>query len=173
LPGDAGTKLLANSQELGLITYELKLQSKPARPEKPLVFSTSIGNSHTQTIKFLNFLKGKTEYSFRIDSGEFVFERTMVVSSPFVPTEVSADIVFEPTKVGETNTSLIISAPSCGEYVYPLVASCIPAKPQGPFIIKMNATFTFQFKNINPVPGNFTYVVVCSASLFFTLVLAD
>jgi len=47
--------------------------------------------------------------------------------------EVELEVGFEPHALGESiRDTLVVSSPTAGEYLVPLVGRCTPPKPQGP-----------------------------------------
>lgn len=54
---------------------------------------------------------------------------------------------------------MTLSSSIGGDYYFPLIASCIPPKPQGPFIIKANSNATITFKNIFQMQLQFTFAI--------------
>jgi hydrocephalus-inducing protein len=71
---------------------------------------------------------------------------------------VQLDLVFEPSKIGEFQTTLVISSPVGGDYAFPLTCSCTPPKPQGPFMVKVGAP-TIMFKNVTNSTVAFSFVI--------------
>ena len=72
----------------------------------------------------------------------------------------SVDLTFEPSRIVEIRTQLIISSPVGGDYTFPIFATCTPPKPQGPFIIKSGSTGTYiTFRNNFPNTTAFTFTV--------------
>ncbi|KAL3860158.1 hypothetical protein ACJMK2_010318 [Sinanodonta woodiana] len=147
--GEIQGKLEFSSAELGQYLYDLNLKATPGGPEKALYFRTCLGQSQTQIAKFLNFAKQKTDYTCKVDNGDFHVDKTI----PATPgatggTEVGLDVTFEPSRLGEQRATLTVSSPIGGEYVFPLFGTCIPPKPQGPFIIKAASTTSITFRNV-------------------------
>ena len=69
MPLKVGTvqgKLEFVSQDLGVYTYDLCLQTTPARPEKLVTIHVSLGQSQTYTAHFLNYTKQRTEYTCKV-----------------------------------------------------------------------------------------------------------
>jgi hydrocephalus-inducing protein len=73
--------------------------------------------------------------------------------------EVAFDIAFEPSNLGETKSTLILSSPIGGDYVFPLFGSCQAPKPQGPFVIKANGNTSISFKNVFSAQLQFTFAI--------------
>ncbi|MGH0168092.1 UNVERIFIED_CONTAM: hypothetical protein FKN15_053854 [Acipenser sinensis] len=135
--------------DLGIFQYELVLKALPAGLEKPLYFRTTLGSSHAINAKFINFCRVKTEYTCKIDSPDFHLEKTISAAPGSQRgTEVSVEVIFEPSQLGETRGVLSISSPVGGDYTIPLYGSCGPPKAQGPFSIRTGSTASIPFKNI-------------------------
>ncbi|KAK3085440.1 hypothetical protein FSP39_003318 [Pinctada imbricata] len=139
-----------NSNELGTYVYDLSLKATPAGPEKALYFRTCLGQNQIQVAKFLNFAKqAKADYTCKVDNSDFHTEKTVAAApGSHGGTEVALDVTFEPSKLGEQRAMLTISSPQGGEYVFPLFGTCIPPKPQGPYIVKTGSTTTIPFRNV-------------------------
>jgi len=43
-----------------------------------------------------------------------------------------------------------------GEYIFPLIGECIPAKPQGPFSVKKGSRVEIPFRNVFPANTQFS-----------------
>jgi hydrocephalus-inducing protein len=147
------------SQDLGTYQYDLKLNAIPSSLERSMHFKVGLGNQQVQTFRFMSYSKGKLDYSCRIDSTEFSVEKT--VSAPAGISrknsndlainggvEVCIDVIYEPSRLGDTRTQLIVSSPVGGDYVCPLFGHCTSPKPQGPIIIKAGTASAVQFKNV-------------------------
>lgn len=74
-------------------------------------------------------------------------------------TETSVDLTFEPSRIGEIRSQLVVSSPVGGDYTFPIFATCIPPKPQGPFVIKVGSTTYITFRNNFPNTTAFTFTV--------------
>ena len=86
---------------------------------------------------------------FQVDSGDFHVDKTVTVASAGSSgTEATVEVVFEPSHLGDAQTTLTISSPSGGDYVIPLFGHCLVPKPQGPYIIKAGSSVSIPFKNI-------------------------
>ncbi|XP_025115052.1 hydrocephalus-inducing protein-like isoform X4 [Pomacea canaliculata] len=147
--GDVQGKLEFNNSELGLFMYDLLLHATHPIPEKIVYFRTSLGQSFQQPAKFLNYAKQKTDYICKVDNADFHVEKTVAAAPASTDgTEVALEVTFEPSRLGEQRATLIVSSPIGGEYTFPLVGTCTPPKPQGPYIIKAGATSAINFRNV-------------------------
>lgn len=95
-----------------------------------------------------------------MDNNDFHTEKT-VAAAPGAPggTEVALDVTFEPSKLGEQRALLTISSPQGGEYVFPLFGTCVPPKPQGPYVVKAGSTTSIPFRNVFHQQTAFTFQV--------------
>jgi len=59
-------KLELNSSDLGQFVYDLNLKAVPAAAERPIHFKTWLGSSQTQTAKFTNYSRQKTDYTCKV-----------------------------------------------------------------------------------------------------------
>lgn len=73
--------------------------------------------------------------------------------------EASVEVTFEPSHLGDTQTTLTVSSPTGGDYLIPLLGHCLPPRPQGPYTIKPGSTVNIQFKNIFPQATQFKFTV--------------
>nr|XP_012627881.1 hydrocephalus-inducing protein homolog isoform X3 [Microcebus murinus] len=149
--GESFGKLTLHNGELGYYQYELSLKALPAPPEKPVYFQTVLGSNQSVYAKFTNYTRQKTEYYCRTDCSDFHTER-IVNAAPGAQggTEVSVEVFFEPSHLGETKGTLSLSSLAGGEYVIPLFGVALPPKPQGPFLIRAGYNIIIPFKNIFP-----------------------
>lgn len=103
----------------------------------------------------------KLKFSFfQVDSTEFLVERSVnAASAASGGSEVSVDVTFEPSRLGESRANLVVSSGSGGEYVFPIFGHCLPPKPQGPHTIKAGGFTQIPFKNIFSQTTTFTFHV--------------
>lgn len=156
--GDSVTKLELNSNDLGVCVYDLSLKALSAAHERPLHFKTYLGSSQTIQAKFQNMCKQKTDYYFKCDNIDFKTADKSVTTAPS-PNEVSFDIIYEPTNLGDIKAYLTATSPHGGDYIFPLYGTCLLPKPQGPFTIKNNSNISIQFKNIFSSNLNFSFSI--------------
>ncbi|KAM9191706.1 LOW QUALITY PROTEIN: hydrocephalus-inducing protein homolog [Dugong dugon] len=147
--GETFGRLSLHNSELGYYLYELSLKAIPALPEKPVHFQTVIGSSQSIFAKFTNYTRQKTEYLCRTDCPDFHTER-VINAAPGAQggTEVSVEVIFEPSHLGETRGTLILSSLIGGEYIIPLFGMSLPPKPQGPFLVRAGYSIIIPFKNV-------------------------
>ncbi|GAA50390.1 hydrocephalus-inducing protein [Clonorchis sinensis] len=62
--------------------------------------------------------------------------------------EVTADVTFEPTTIGNSSGTLKLSSPHAGEYIFPLCGVAKAPQPQGPLSIKRKETVHVNFRNV-------------------------
>ncbi|XP_042636791.1 hydrocephalus-inducing protein homolog [Orycteropus afer afer] len=158
--GETFGRLSLHNSELGYYLYELSLKAIPSLPEKPVHFQTVIGNSQSIFAKFTNYTRQKTEYLCRTDCPDFHTER-VINAAPGAQggTEVSVEIIFEPSHLGETKGTLTLSSLTGGEYTIPLFGMAVPPKPQGPFLIRAGCSIIIPFKNVFYHPVTFSFIV--------------
>ncbi|XP_006860378.1 PREDICTED: hydrocephalus-inducing protein homolog [Chrysochloris asiatica] len=158
--GETFGRLSLHNSELGYYLYELNLKASPALPEKPVHFQTVIGNSQSLFAKFTNYTRQKTEYLCRTDCPDFHVER-VINAAPGAPggTEVNIEVIFEPSHLGESKGTLILSSLTGGEYTIPLFGMALPPKPQGPFLIRAGYNIIIPFKNVFFRTVTFSFIV--------------
>ncbi|XP_070194710.1 hydrocephalus-inducing protein homolog isoform X4 [Littorina saxatilis] len=158
--GEVQGKLEFGSQDLGLFTFDLILRATAASPEKAIYLRTSLGQTQVQTARFLNYAKQKTDYACKVDSADFHVDKTVAAAPGSTGgTEVALEVTFEPSKLGEQRGMLTVISPVGGEYVFPLFGTCLPPKPQGPFIVKAGGTTSIVFRNVFSSTTTFTFQV--------------
>lgn len=99
-------------------------------------------------------------FSFQTDCPDFHTEKFISVA-PGVQggTEVSVEVYFEPSRLGESKGNLSLSSLVGGEYVIPLFGVALPPKPQGPFLIRAGYNIVIPFKNVFYHPVTFSFTV--------------
>ncbi|KAJ3047832.1 hypothetical protein HK097_011139 [Rhizophlyctis rosea] len=159
-PRETTTRISFNSPELGMYQYDLRLISTAAGPERSLHFKVGLGASQTQIFRFLSFAKAKTEYSCRIDHPDFVVEKSVSAGSATTGgVELTVDVTYEPSKIGDARTQLVVSSPTGGDYICPLYGHCVAPQPQGPITVKAGASTSLPFKNVFTSTATFHFVV--------------
>ncbi|XP_077612463.1 hydrocephalus-inducing protein homolog [Crocuta crocuta] len=147
--GETFGRLTLHNGDLGYYLYELNLKATPALPEKPIHFQTVLGSGQSIFAKFTNYTRQKTEYYCRTDCQDFHTEK-VISAAPGAQggSEVSVEVYFEPSHLGETKGILMLSSIAGGEYIIPLFGVALPPKPQGPFLIRAGYNIVIPFKNI-------------------------
>ena len=72
---------------------------------------------------------------------------------------MSFDVTYEPSNLADVRANLSLSSSVGGEYVIPLIGTCLPPKPQGPYTVKSGGTTSISFKNVFNTPANFTFAI--------------
>jgi len=143
-----------------LFTYDLVLHATAASPEKALYLRACLGQGQVQMARFRNYAKQKTDYACKVESGDFHVDKTVAAAPGSTGgTEVALEVTFEPSKLGEQRSMLTVTSPVGGEYTFPLFGTCLPPKPQGPFIIKAGGTTPITFRNVFSSTTPFTFQV--------------
>ena len=75
------TRLTLSSNDLGAYIYDLKLNAVPGPPERSIHFKVGLGGSQIQVFRFLSLSKVKTEYSCKIDSLDFLIDKTVTATA--------------------------------------------------------------------------------------------
>ena len=68
-------------------------------------------------------------------------------------------MVYEPSKLGDSRTQLVVTSSVGGDYTCPLYGHCIAPRPQGPIFIKPGTSSTLPFKNVFSTAATFNFVV--------------
>lgn len=72
------TRLSLTSIELGVYHYDLKMNATVPKPERSLQFKVGLGSSQTQTLRFMSYSRSKVEYTCKLESTDFVVEKTVI-----------------------------------------------------------------------------------------------
>jgi len=155
--GSGTATLKLSSKELGDYPYTVSYDAKPAGLEKAPVFKAPLGQETVQTFKFMHYSKKPAVYAARIEAapghkspaGDFVVE-TKEIKAPAAgddPVEVSVDIRFQPSQLGEIRTLLVLSSPDGGDYKALLVGYTQPPQPQGPVVMQGAKPGEVEFTN--------------------------
>lgn len=96
----------------------------------------------------------------QIDCPDFHTEK-VIYAAPGAQggSEVSVEVYFEPSRLGESKGALSLSSLAGGEYLIPLFGVALPPKPQGPFLIRAGYNIVIPFKNVFYHPVTFSFVV--------------
>lgn len=159
------------TKELGTFKYKVVLSATPATIRQTLKFDVPLGTIQSETYKFRVFNSSKSEYSCKVTKPDaFTVVKTLTVdavSGGWNGDEVSIDVAFEPTEIGETIDTLTISSPEGGEYLCELVAKCVAPVPQGPFNFTQGAgALDVPFRNCFSTPCTWTFNLDSTAFRF-------
>jgi hydrocephalus-inducing protein len=62
-------------------------------------------------------------------------------------TEVALDVVYEPSRLGDSATQLVVTSNEAGEYSCSLHGHCTPPQPQGPILVKGGSPVAIPISN--------------------------
>jgi hydrocephalus-inducing protein len=150
-------KLAFSCADLGEFPYTLVLGASAPQPEKPVRVQCALGQLVSTTLRFTHHCKVATDFAFKfLDPKQTSFIKTngqMVIkvtpcADPRVGQEVSLDVTFEPSKVGDCRETVEISSPIGGIYTFMLHGTCTAPQRQGPIEVKPNQATQIQFKNV-------------------------
>lgn len=74
-------------------------------------------------------------------------------------TEAAIEVLFEPSRLGDSQATLSLSSNQGGDYTIPLFGHCLPPRPQGPYTLKVGQTISIPFKNVFPQTMQFSYSI--------------
>ena len=95
-----------------------------------------------------------------MDSSEFHVDKSVAAAPGSTGgTEVAVEVVYEPSKLGESRAKLTVSSQVGGEYTFPLFGTCVAPKPQGPYLIKAGSNTSITFRNVFPQTTAFAFQV--------------
>ena len=68
----------------------------------------------------------------QLDHGDYHVDKTVSAAAAAAgsATDVTVDVTFEPSSVGDSRTVLCVSSSVGADYVFPLCGVCLPPKPQ-------------------------------------------
>jgi len=143
--------LTIKCKALGTYKYKLKVTATTPPLPQSLKFEVPLGSVQSESFKFKVFNKAKTDYTCAVKKPDlFTVTKVLPVdpSTSWDGTDVRLSVTFEPTKIGEVKDTLVITAPGGIEYLCEIVASCVPAMPQGPFnITQGSGNMDIPFRN--------------------------
>jgi hypothetical protein len=147
------------SAELGDYPYTVQCDAKPAGFEKNLSFSAKLGSMDAvETFVFCHYASKAVTYTGRIETapgrkpppvGDFVIESKEIkaAAADHSGVEVSVDIRFQPSAMGETWAMLVLSSADGGEYRTLLVGYTAAPQPQGPVQVDRSKPASIEFMN--------------------------
>jgi hydrocephalus-inducing protein len=153
LEEETDARLQFSCEELGDFPYTLNLKALPAGLEKPdLHFKTPLGSSQTQTFRFHSYLRDSgTEFKCEIsDTANFEVEPTVKAEAAEDENgvEVSVELVFSPSEVGEFPCDLTVKSDAGGVYRVAMYGHSIAPQPQGPYILQSGGSAKIEFQNV-------------------------
>jgi len=151
-----------SSPELGEFRYTVDLVAREPPCERPVRLTASLGMETSGTFRFKSFTTKDCVYDCKLGGLEFVVDPKVTAAAAdrgSDGSEVSVDIRYEPSAIGEIRDTLSLTSADGGTYSVPVTGSCEPPKPQGPFSIKVNQSIQVKFKNVLDVPEQFNFVV--------------
>ena len=94
------------------IKRQVELLATPAGPERALIFKTGLGNSQVLQARLINYSKTKVDYTSKTDSNDFHVEKNTqpATSGGVGGTEVTIEVTFEPSQLGDSKGTLIVSS---------------------------------------------------------------
>jgi len=69
----------------------------------------------------------------QLDHSDYHVDKTVTAPAAAAAgagSDVSVDVTFEPSSVGDTGAMLTLSSSAGGDYAFPLAGVCLPPKPQ-------------------------------------------
>ena len=94
-------------------------------------------------------------FSPQVDNADFHVEKSVTASG----TEAVIEVTFEPSHLGDSQTTLFLSSLQGGDYTIPLFGHCLPPHPQGPYTVKAGQMISLPFKNVFPQTMQFSYAI--------------
>jgi hydrocephalus-inducing protein len=165
--GVTATNVTFSSPELGDFVYELRTKATAAGADRSMQFKSPIGSTQTQTFRFLHFLPSDCTYECSTDNEMFTVPGTVSASAAETPdgTEVTVEVAFDPSQIGESNGKLLVTSETGGSYTCILNGHGQGPRPQGPFVV--SGSYAIDFKN--PFPDSKSFIVAVDNPNFKTI----
>ncbi|XP_017761798.1 PREDICTED: LOW QUALITY PROTEIN: hydrocephalus-inducing protein-like [Eufriesea mexicana] len=156
LPLEESAMLMVYGEKLGRFLYELRLKATPAPPHKITRVNATLGNSHAFSLPVNNLTKRNARFLIEVDSECFACPASIFVRES---SEGVINVIYEPYDVENVTAMLIASSDTAGEFAFPLVGSCTPPKPTGPYVITRTSSAIVRFKNVFRETKTFGFMV--------------
>jgi len=166
--GEKTSNIIVKSPDLGEFPYKIKLIGTPSTSQRSMAFKTPLGTDLVQKFKFTHYLKKPTPYTVRIEKlgqpqttapggkdkpaptqSDFIPENqnvTVPAADSYEGVDQEISIRYEPSKLGESRATLIISSPEGGEYQCLLIGQSSPPISKGPIKVGSKGQVV-EFKN--------------------------
>jgi len=89
----------------------------------------------------------------QVDHVDFHVDKTVTApaaTSPGVGVDVSFDVTYDPSSVGDCRSHVTLTSPLAGDYVFPLRATCTLPKPQVPLPTRR---YSLECISLTPTPA--------------------
>ncbi|CAJ1447961.1 unnamed protein product [Effrenium voratum] len=169
MAGSGEAKVSLSSPELGDFPYTVEHVAKPAGLEKTIVFKAPLGSLDCmQTFRFYHYTQKATTFSAAVEPApgqkscsDFVPEAKDVKVDAAGPDglEVSVNVKFQPSELGEIRALLVLTSADGGEYKALLVGYAQPPQPQGPVDVPKGKPTNVDFQNPFLEPVEFSLQV--------------
>jgi len=165
--GSGEAKVSLISPELGDFPYLVQYTAKAAGLDKTIVFKAPLGSTDcVQIFRFMHYALEATTYTASIEAapghksptGDFSTESKDVKAEAGGKdgVEVSVNVKFQPSELGEIRALLVLNGAKGGEYKALLIGYTQPPQPQGPFAIAAGKGTNVDFQNPFTEPVEFT-----------------
>eukprot|EP00755_Sulcionema_specki_P012495 Sspe_Gene.8383::Locus_2861_Transcript_1_1_Confidence_1.000_Length_14125::g.8383::m.8383/K17570/HYDIN; hydrocephalus-inducing protein len=149
-------RLVLKCPELGEFPHTLLLTALPPVPERGMRFQAPLGQSQTLTAKIVSYAKTPVDYTLKFLDPKTPFARPggqggvikAQASTRPEGEEVTFDIVFEPSRLGEARDTVEVVSSVGGHYSIALVGTCTAPQRQGPFECRPGQPRSIPFKNV-------------------------
>lgn len=153
------------SDSLGDFCYNVSLEATATGLDSSMKLLTSLGSEITRTYRFKSFSTVATTYDISTGGdSEFIVD-TPKLQAPAAEAgseegvELSFNITYEPSNIGQIRDQLKIASPEGGTYLVGLTGICDPPVPRGPVIIKANGQGVIKFKNVLDTAEDFRFAI--------------
>jgi len=165
------------SSELGTYPYTVSWNATAPGLERTLIVKAPLDGfvadgakpGQVESFKFMLYAKQQVAYKARIEAApshkgnpkDFVLETPEVNAPPASEhgSEVSLDIRYQPSGLGECRALLVVSGPGGGEYKALLTGYAQPPQPQGPIVVQNGKARPVTFRNPFAVATTFSIQV--------------
>jgi len=150
-----------HSDQLGDFVYNIKLAAKAPGQEPALRFSAPLGGKQSSIFRFRSYdtknpANGGIYHCTTTRPDLFTVPPSITIpappqgSDPWDGVDGSIEVTYEGVNLEDTHAEMHVVSESGqgGTYIVPLIATCLPPRPSGPFVIPPNGTTTVDFRNI-------------------------
>jgi hypothetical protein len=148
-------RVTLHSDQLGDFIYEVALRASVGGAEPALRFAAPLGTKQAVVYRFRHLDARPGTYRCAVTRPDvFALPPSVAVAAPAAGdaawdgVESSVEVVFEPTAVGEVAAELTLTSEVAGSYTVPLVASCVPPRPAGPYVLAPGGSASIDFRNV-------------------------
>ncbi|XP_014245825.1 hydrocephalus-inducing protein-like isoform X2 [Cimex lectularius] len=135
---------LRNSK-LGEFWYVFILSSFPAKPQPCVFFESPIGTEQKNLLFIENGARFKSKFKVKINDSDLKAKKRFEVDAL---SSYNLEVAFKPINLGTKQAEIHVTSPDAGDFLFPVMMVGLPAKPSGPYVLKMGETRIIKFHNL-------------------------